>query len=91
MVDEYFVEMEAGDAKKHKNVQEAAALATIVIREGKLQLPRLGEKRKFSLETSPQTFGTVTCLKETLNRPFVDTTFCTSYDSGPYSPIMLEL
>ena len=54
---EYFAEMEAGAAKKNKNVQKVVALAAIVIREGELQVPRPGEKRKFSVDTSPQILG----------------------------------
>ncbi|KAK9984321.1 hypothetical protein SO802_033846 [Lithocarpus litseifolius] len=61
--------MEAGAAKKNKNVQKVATLAVTAIREGKFQLPRPGEKRKFSMGISPQTFRTVTCPKETPNRP----------------------
>ena len=47
-----FVEMEVSVAKKNKRVQEAAALATIVIKEGKFQLPKPGDKRKFGVDTS---------------------------------------
>ena len=69
MADEYFAKMEVGANKKHKNVQKAAVLAAIVIRERKLQLPEPREKRKFFVDTSPQTFGIVTRPMETPNRP----------------------
>ena len=69
MADEYFAKMEVGANKKHKNVQKAVVLAAIVIRERKLQLPEPGEKRKFFVDTSPQTFGIVTRPMETPNRP----------------------
>ena len=71
MAAEYFAEMEAGAAKKNKKVQKVVALAAIVIREGELQIPRPGEKRKFSVDIFPKTFRTVTRLKETPNRPSV--------------------
>lgn len=41
-----------GAAKKNKKVQEAATLATVVIKKGKFQLPKPGDKRKFGVDTS---------------------------------------
>uniref|UniRef100_A0A7N2LH96 Uncharacterized protein n=1 Tax=Quercus lobata TaxID=97700 RepID=A0A7N2LH96_QUELO len=38
-------------------------------KEGKLQLPTPGEKRKFIMDTSPKTFGTITRPKKTPNHP----------------------
>ena len=67
--------MEESAIKKHKNVQKATALAATTIREGKLQLPKPREKRKFSMDTSPHTFGTITHPKETPNHPSSTTTY----------------
>ena len=59
----------AGAAKKNKRVQEAAALAEAAIKEGKRQLPKSSDKRKFSANTSLKPFGTITCPKETPPHP----------------------
>uniref|UniRef100_A0A7N2MSK0 Uncharacterized protein n=1 Tax=Quercus lobata TaxID=97700 RepID=A0A7N2MSK0_QUELO len=64
-------QMEVGTTKKNKKVQEVATLVAAAIKEGKLQLPKPGEKRKFSVDIFPKTFRTVTRLKETPNRPSV--------------------
>ncbi|KAL0004893.1 hypothetical protein SO802_012454 [Lithocarpus litseifolius] len=77
--------MEVGANKKHKNVQKAVALTATAIREGKLQLPGLGEKRKLSMDTSPQTFGTVTRPMETPNRPS-STITCPVSSNHPRAP-----
>nr|POE97689.1 hypothetical protein CFP56_06502 [Quercus suber] len=45
--------------------------AVVAIKEGKLQLPKLGDKRKFGVDTSSKPFGTITCLKETPSHPLV--------------------
>ena len=63
--------MEAGAAKKNKRVQEATALATVAIKEGKLQLPKPDDKRKFGVDTSPKPFGTITRPKDTPSHPSV--------------------
>ena len=53
LADERYAEMKASASKKNKSVEKAAALATIVIKKGKLLLPKHGEKRKFSMGASP--------------------------------------
>ena len=86
--------MEAGADKKQKNVQKVAALVATAIREGKLQLPGPGEKRKFFMDTSPQTFGTVTHPMKTSNCPSSSTTRPISSNhprapgrgKGPFTP-----
>uniref|UniRef100_A0A7N2R4R3 Uncharacterized protein n=1 Tax=Quercus lobata TaxID=97700 RepID=A0A7N2R4R3_QUELO len=62
-------EMEAGAAKKNKRVQEVTALAAAAIKEGKLQLSKPGDRRKFGVDTSPKPFGTITHPKETPSHP----------------------
>ncbi|XP_030967464.1 uncharacterized protein LOC115987987 isoform X1 [Quercus lobata] len=91
---ESLVYMKASAAKKNKNVQKVAALATSAIREGKLQLPTPGEKRKFIVDTSPKTFGTITRPKETPNHPSSTPACSASVDrlrvhdkgKGPFTP-----
>nr|XP_023912936.1 uncharacterized protein LOC112024543 [Quercus suber] len=63
--------MEVGASKKNKRVQEAAAFVAAVIKEGKFQLPKPGEKRKFDVDTSQKPFGTITHPKETPTYPSV--------------------
>lgn len=74
-----------GVAKKNKRVQEAVALAAAAIKEGKLQLPKLGDKRKFGVDTSPKPFGTITRLNETPSHPSV-TPGCPTFVERPRAP-----
>nr|POE53760.1 hypothetical protein CFP56_23300 [Quercus suber] len=64
-------QMEVGAAKKNKRVQKVAAFATATIKEGKLQLSKLGEKRKFAVDTFQKPSRTITCSKETPSHPLV--------------------
>jgi len=86
--------MEVGAAKKNKKFQEAATLATVVIKKGKFQLPKPGDKRKFGVDTSQKPFGTITHSKETPiyplvipSRPaFVEHPRAPGRGKGPFTP-----
>ena len=77
--------MEVGATKKNKRVQEVAALATATIKEGKLQLPKPSNKRKFGVDTSSKPFETITRPKETPSHPLM-TPGCLAFVECPRAP-----